>query len=359
MLPSAVDTAFAARVLVADQFCIRRGETVTVTADSVTDPAAVHAVLAAAGAAGAKPLLLRVPQLPYQGKLADPYVPDALSQAVAASDVWFDMTFPYLAGSSTHDKAMKAGRTRYLLLGDVDAPALQRLFGTIDLDTLFVLQAAFDDLIARSAGAAGRITAANGTDFTFRIGEPGGKKRRRADTPGTSTVLGSGIFYPEPDSVRGVIALDAVFHEYYRHLAEPIRLHLDGEIRRIEHVREHEVVTERSLRRAGGGSYGRVIHLTCGLHPAARFLGRFIEDIRTMGTNAIGLGVSWWEPGGGENHPDGVVIRQSLSIAGEEIVREGRIVAPAPLAQAARAAEAAMESVAPGGAERDGAHRSG
>jgi leucyl aminopeptidase (aminopeptidase T) len=343
-LPHVLDTARAARVLVADQFCVQRGETVLVTADSSTDASAVEAILAAASGEGAKALLMLIPQLPYQGKLADPYIPDAVASAVAASDVWFDMTFPYMAGSSAHDMAMKAGRARYLLLGDVNSGALRRLYGAIDLDTLFEVQSRIDDLVASSSGATCRSTSASGTDLSFRIGKPGGKKKRQANAPGGSTIMGSCIFYPEPESVRGVIALDAMFHEYYSVLPAPIRLHVDGEIREIEHIRDHELVTERSLRRAANGNYGRVIHLTCGFHPAARFAGKsFIEDIRTQGANAIGLGVPWWEPGGGENHPDGVVSRQSLWIDGEQVVQDGRIVAPAGLASAARTLEQAMQ----------------
>ena len=344
-LSQALDSARAARALVCDQFCVRQGETVVVTADTATDRAAFEAILAAAAGAGAKTLLILGPQLPYQGKLADPYIPDALASAVASSDVWLDMTFPYMAGSSTHDQAMKAGRARYLLLGDVNVGALQRLYGTAELDVLFDVQTRFDALIAQNQGAECRVTSASGTDISFRLGKPSGKKARHANTPGTSTVMGSCIFYPEPDSVRGVIALDAIFHEYYAVIDTPIRLNVEGEIREVEHARDHAAVTERSLRRAGNGRYGRVIHLTCGFHPAARFTGQsFIEDIRSVGANAIGLGVPWWEPGGGENHPDGVVTQQSLWIAGEQIVKDGRIAGPAELLRAAGALEQAVHT---------------
>lgn len=342
-LPQAFDVARAAQVLVRDQFCIQAGETVVVTADDATDPAAVEAILAAASAAGAKAMLILSAQLPYQGKLADPHIPDALASAAAASDVWFDMTFPYMAGSSAHDRAMKAGRTRYLLLGDVTSDAFHRLYATVDIDTLFEVQAKFDDLVAARVGAPCRVTGGSGTDIAFRLGKAGGRKSRHANRPGGSTIMGSCIFYPEPETVRGVIALDAIFHEYYTLLPAPIRLHVEGDIRAIEHVRDHEIPTERALRRAAGGDYGRVIHLTCGFHPAARFCGRsFIEDIRAIGANAIGLGVPWWEPGGGENHPDGVVARQNLWIDGEQIVREGLIVGPADLAGAARVLDQAL-----------------
>ena len=309
-----------------------------VTADAATDLSAVEAILAAASSTGAKAILMLSAQLPYQGKLADPYIPDALASAAADSDVWFDMTFPYMAGSSAHDGAMRAGRTRYLLLGDVNAGALCRLYGAVDIDTLFQVQSRFDDLMATHMGAACRVTGPSGTDITFRLGKAGGKKSRHANRPGGSTIMGSCIFYPEPETVSGVIALDAIFHEYYTLLPMPIRMDVEGDIRRIEHVGDHEILTERALRRAANGNYGRVIHLTCGFHPAAHFSGQsFIEDIRTAGANAIGLGVPWWEPGGGENHPDGVVARQNLWIEGEQIIREGRIVGPDGLAGAARA----------------------
>jgi hypothetical protein len=88
--------------------------------------------------------------------------------------------------------------------------------------------------------------------------------------------------------------------------------------------------------RAGGGEYGSIIHFSHGLHPAARMTGRcFIEDMRTIGSNAVGLGIPWWEPGGGENHPDTVLTEQSVWIEGEQIIRDGALVAPATLSERA------------------------
>jgi hypothetical protein len=97
-------------------------------------------------------------------------------------------------------------------------------------------------------------------------------------------------------------------------------------------------VIERALRRAGRGSYGNIVHFTCGYHPAARFTGTsFIEDQRVMGCNAVGLGLPPWMEGGGETHPDCVMKQQSFWIDGQQIVDGGAIIAPPALAQAARA----------------------
>jgi hypothetical protein len=295
--------------------------------------AAAEAIMSAAAVAGAKPALLLIPQLPFQGTLADPFIPEALAQAVINCDVWFDMTFPYLAGSHVHDRAMKAKRARYLLVGDLKAGGLQRLYGTATLDRLFELQQRFDRLMASRTGAKCRITSPAGTDFTFTLGRSVTEKLRRTERPGTFTIMGAGIYFPEPDSVQGDIFLDSIFHEYYVTPAKPIHLVVDGRIREIRHDGGQKVLTDRALRRAGGGDYGRVIHLTYGFHPSARYSGEsFIEDIRSVGSNAVGLGTPWWEPGGGENHPDGVIATQSLWVDGEQIVDDGVIVGPSDLA---------------------------
>jgi hypothetical protein len=104
---------------------------------------------------------------------------------------------------------------------------------------------------------------------------------------------------------------------------------VDGRIREVSGGGTELKVMDRALRRAGGGQYGSIIHFSHGFHPAARFHGgSFIESIRAAGNNAVGLGIPWWEPGGGENHPDAVVTMQSLWIDGEPIVRDGALVLP-------------------------------
>jgi leucyl aminopeptidase (aminopeptidase T) len=326
----------AVHVLLHEHFCVQRGENVVLTTDDRTDTALVRAIADGANALGAKVTVLAFPQLPFQGALADPWIPDPVTAAVCESDVWFDLSFPYMAGSGTFDKALERKRTRYLLLGDVDAAGFGRLYGTTDFDKLFALQSAADQLFAAAQGKAGRITSPAGTDIRFVVGKPATVKHRRATQPGAQTVPGSAIFYPELESVKGTIVLESIFHEYYTALREPLVMEVEGTVRSVAGGSE-AVVLDRSLRRAGGGKYGHVIHLTVGLNPGARMTGKsFVEDIRTVGCNAIGLGLPWWLPGGGENHPDGVVRRQSLWIGGELLVENGLPVAGHPLAELLR-----------------------
>ena len=117
----------------------------------------------------------------------------------------------------------------------------------------------------------------------------------------------------------------------------PLTVTVNGTISEIEGDPIDTRVLDRALRRAGGGDYGKVIHFTYGFHPQARFTGRsFIEDIRVIGANAIGFGLPWWVPGGGENHPDAVVTNQSLWIEDAVIAERGSLVGPPHLVELQR-----------------------
>ncbi len=323
----------AARTLLHKQFCLSQGQTVVVTVDDQTDPSLIEIFKTTTKEKDAHWVIIQLERLPFQGALADPYVPTLVDEAVASSDIWLDMTFPYLAGSRSFDAAMKGGRTRYVLLGDLQQRHFARLYDGTDYEKLFDLQEQADRYFAESVGKMCRVTAANGTDFHFVIGKSATRKLRYATEPGAQTVPGSAIFYPKLDSVEGIIILDAVFDEFYSHVSEKITIHIEqGKVRSSYSASSHrDLSIKRSLRRASADGMGNVIHLTVGLNPGAQLTGEtFIEDIRTLGANAIGLGTPWWLPGGGENHPDGVVLNQNLFVDGVQIVESGRVMESCP-----------------------------
>ena len=321
--------AVAANFIVRDFMGVKPGEQMVITADTATDPRAVQALLEAGKVQKARVAVLTIPQVPFQGALADPYIPESVAAAVKHCDVWLDITFPYIAGSKMHAEAMKQNRARCLQFHDLDAGGISRLFAGVDFNRLFDLQEAVDGVVNRSVGKTCRVTNAAGTDLTFTIGRPATKKIRRIDQPGTYTPPGSAVIYPEIESVRGTVVLDAAFHEYFTLLRSQIRMKVNGPIQEVSGGGTDLKVMDRALRRAGGGKYGSIIHFSHGFHPAARFHGgSFIESIRAVGCDAIGLGVPWWVPGGGENHPDGVVTMQSMWIDGTPIVKDGALALP-------------------------------
>ncbi len=330
------EIARGANILVRDYMAVRRGETVVITADTATDPKLIDALLTPIEEAEARGTVVTIPRLPYQGGLADPYVPRPVAGAVADCDAWIDLTFPYLAGSHVCDETLQRGRVRYLLGGDMGCAGLARLFGAVDLDVYYAVHKAFDEITAGAIGRTIRITDRRGSDVSFTLAKPGFAKPRRAERPGLYFVPGSCTMFPEPESVRGVLHVVAGFHEHYTRFFEPATLVIDGRIRDVTGGGSDRGVLQRALRRAAGGDYGHVIHFTHGIHPAARVTGEsFIEDMRAIGNDAVGLGIPFWLPGGGENHPDVILAEQSLWIDGQKVAEDGVLVSPPYLAKLA------------------------
>jgi len=328
----------AAENLLTNYMCVRPGEDVLITADTRTDPLVSAVVLEVAEKIGARAAISLASPLPFQGQLSDPYITRAQAEAVKACDVWIDLAFPYFAGSRVHDEAMKTSRVRYLLGGDMNAGSFERLFGAVDLDQYFEAMMAFDEVFAPAIGKTCRVTTRLGTDVRFTLGAPGLNKPRYARTPGMFLVPGTCTIAPDVKTVQGTLVVTNGFHEFYEYLQSPITLTVDSKITKVAGGGPSRIPLERAMIRAGGGSYGSIIHFSHGLHPAARMTGTsFIEDIRTAGSNAVGLGIPWWEPGGGENHPDVVMAEHSVWIGNEQIISEGVIISPSSLAAKAAA----------------------
>ncbi|AQH05405.1 hypothetical protein A9R05_41035 (plasmid) [Burkholderia sp. KK1] len=332
---STASAAAAADFLLRDYMAVTRRDQVLLTADSDTDRQAIDALVAACRVIGAQVSVATMPRLPYQGKLADPYIPDAVVSALSSCDVWVDLTFPYMSGSEAHAGVTRAGRVRSVNVLDLGADGLARLFSAVDFDDLFVLQDGLDTLIRDSEGKSCRITNQAGTEVEFVLAVAKKGKARRQDVPGTTAPMGSAVILPVPESVKGTIVVDAVFHEWYTPLRERLTIDVNGPITRIAGGGSDHAIFDRALRRAGKGEWGSVIHFSHGFHPGARLAGRsFNEDIRVRGNDAIGFGTPWWQEGGGENHPDAVCLQHTFVIDGKEIVKDGRVVWPPELAHA-------------------------
>lgn len=332
------DLARGAMVFVRDMMCVKKGESVLITVDTNTERRAIDAVQNAAYALGAKvATIVLAPPLPFQGGLADKYMPDPVVAAVQNTDAWIDLAMPYIAGSHCYDTAMHNNRTRYFLGADIGAEGITRLFARADLDQVFAVSDAFYEFLAGSAGKDCRITSRMGTDVRFVLAPPEGLAIAKATKPGGYFVPGTVLFVPELDSVKGRIVVETVFHEYYTPLREPMAFEVDGKIKSVSGGNTEQRVMDRALRRAGNGEYGHIVHFTAGYHPAARFTGQsFIEDQRVIGANAVGLGLPQWLPGGGENHPDCVMTGQSVWIGNDLIVDDGVFRGPPALVTAAQ-----------------------
>ena len=293
-------------------------------------------MLNSSDATGAKTAVSITRPLPFQGGLADPYISEPLAAALSNCDVWIDVTFPNMAGSQAYEQAMKSKRVRYLLSGDLKADGLVRMFGKVDLDALYRVQNEFIRVTGKAVGKTCRITNEAGSDVSFTLDAMPYPKPRRCAKPGLHTPLGAMPLWPIYESVKGRVVVGCAFHEYYVVMPTPMSFEINGRIKKVTGGGSERTVMDRALRRAARGNYGYVIHFTCGLQPSARFTGNsFVEDQRVAGNNAVGLGTPFWQPGGGENHPDAVMFMQSIWIEGRPIVDCGTIVGPPKLAKLA------------------------
>ena len=331
------DLAKAALILARDVMCIKTAEDVLITNDSNSDKTAVMAINNAASSLKARVATLEIsPPLPFQGGLADPYIADPVASATQNCDAWIDLCMPYMAGSATYHAAMKNKRTRYFLAADLGSGGIVRIFGRADIHKVFAVSDLLSAILAESAGKHCRFTTPLGTDVEFVLADPEGLTIERATKPGGFFVPGTVMVIPELETVKGTIICESTFHEYYTKLETPYRFVVDGKIKEVTGGGTELSAIKRSLKRAGNGEYGNVVHFTCGYHPAARMTGNsFIEDQRVVGCNAVGLGLPQWIEGGGENHPDCVMSEQSFWIDGEQIIDSGVIVGPVDLAKLA------------------------
>ncbi len=327
----------AAMACLRDYVCVGPGEEVLITTDTAADRELIDAIVAASLTIGARASVLTIPQLPLQGLLADPFMPRAVAGATAGCDIWIDLTFPYIAGATVHADAMAQGGFRYLLCSDLDAQGFLRLFGGPHLTAVTEFGARLFDFFLARAGGEARITTPGGTDVRFTLAESHLPEPAHANRPGMFMLPGASTLTPELESVRGTIVLETLFHEYYTPLRDCVRLTVDGRIRDFDGGGVDAALLDKVLRRAGGGEdYGYIIHFAHGYHPTARMTGRcFVEDMRTIGSNAVGMGLPFWVPGGGENHPDAVMSSHSIWIDGEPVVSAGAFVGTPALAEMA------------------------
>ena len=321
------ELARAAEIMVRDVLLVKKDENVLISADTNSDMRAVDAIQSSAYRQGAKVSVSVIPQLPYQGSLGDPFIPEPMGAAARSCDVWIDICRPHMGGSGIHDASMKNGRTRYYLAAALSTEPLIRIFGKVDLEAMFAFTDAANELVGRSKEC--RLTNNIGSDVKFDLKGAHVVRRCRADAPGMTAVFGSIPLIPIEESVQGTVKVDAIAIEYYSRLSEPITFKVNGKIEEVSGGGSEGRVLERAMKRACKGEYGNFIHFTHGIHPSARATGTcFLEDTRVIGYDAVGLGVPYWVEGGGENQPDAVMSNQSLWLDGQQIAKDGVIVGP-------------------------------
>lgn len=325
----------ASDVLVNELFKLKEGETLIITADTLSDKRVVDATARAAFTAGAKPLILWTSTPLGTGRMTDAWLPaEAMREALKVTDAWVEFNYQYLLYSQTYDIVAKANKKmRYLCLPAMHTDVFVRLFARVDHRPLAKFVTRITEMTRQAKHV--RLTSAAGEDVEFdnHPTYPIGAETGYADTPGTHMLAGQIGWSPAFDTVNGTIVFDGSLVPQIGIVTQPVKLTIvKGAITKIEGGRE-AAQWEAFLKSFNHPQMMRLAHVCYGFHPGAKLTGQIGEDERVWGCTQWGLGAvgSQLAPPDGfpaPSHTDGVTLNTSIYLDGRQITDKGRILDP-------------------------------
>jgi leucyl aminopeptidase (aminopeptidase T) len=318
-----IELSAAAHKLVSDFRPLKPGQQVLISADTASDLRVVNAVAGAALAVGASPTVVWYPNQPEP--MMEP--PRPVSQAAAASDVWFDFAVAYQLYSPAYTRALESGCI-YVCLTGMDVDMLVRTVGRVPYDPLRRMA---DWLYRRSQAAESvHVVTPAGTDLWMKIDKAGDPFWEPPPSQGGFPQMlgGQSGFMAHRESYEGVLVFDGTLWPPVELglLHNPVRLLLEGGyVREINGGREAAVYA-RYLEQANNPYAYLMEHACYGFNPGVtRPTGRILEDERVFGCMQFGVGAT---PLGSPVHTDGVALSASVWLDDVQIVREGCYVHP-------------------------------
>jgi leucyl aminopeptidase (aminopeptidase T) len=320
--PSGILEDVARRVVV-DYLGLTPDEAFVLVTDTGAATEVAEAVLAAAFERGADAAHVLIAQRARSGE--EP--PPAAAAAMAAADVCLCIVARSLYHTRAKGEAQASG-TR----GCFNAPAQLDAWtaGAMTADFGVIRQTA-ERLAARLRGADRvRVTSPAGSDVTVCVGgrEPRGWVSGIVRKPGEASAFPGGevSFPPLEGTAQGTIVFERVMTDLGR-LAEPITIKVeDGHA-----VAFAGGAAADRLRALVAGVPGatNIAELGIGLNAEARLGGDITESKKKLGTAHFALGDNAGGYGGVVEcplHLDGMLLDVTVSIDGDEVVRDGVLV---------------------------------
>lgn len=324
----------AADNLIKGIFKVKPGETVVLTCDSLSCMNVVNAVAASALAAGANPMVIKIPAPDGVGQAADPKLPiEPLTGAVSNCDVWIEFNQKWLLYSTPYQKAIIANKKlRYMCLVEFTEEVMIRTM--CDIDTVKLTE--FMNRVGELNRAAKKIrmTTPGGTDVTFETDDRHVVSVDAGDAskPGVYMMMGQLNVVPKYGSVNGVIVFDGtVTPPFGRTPDMPIKLTVENSvIVKIEGGNDAKAY-EKWLKSFNDPGMLKMAHVAYGFNPGAKLSGNVVEDERVWGATEWGIGYVSPTVGGPEgqaavSHTDGICIDTSVWLDGIQIMDEGKMV---------------------------------
>jgi leucyl aminopeptidase (aminopeptidase T) len=250
--------------------------------------------------------------------------PTAVAEAMAASDVVLAPTIQSLSHTAARRRASEAG-TRIATLPGVTEEMLARVMSA-DMGQLRRRGGAVADRLSEAAEA--RITCPNGSDL--RLGLEG---RRAIPDAGELTERGAfgnlpcgeGFIAPVEGTSWGTLVVDGSMAGVGR-VEDPVELVVEGG--HLTSARGGQGMAFMELLTAHGEDGTNVAELGIGTNEKAIVTGNILEDEKILGTCHVAFGASAAIGGTVQVpvHLDCVLMRPTVELDGEPIVREGELL---------------------------------
>ena len=320
-----MEVAHGALKLVKDIMLVQPNETVVVNIDTASDKRVAQAVVNAAYAIGASPVLLLHPL--QKEAFTQPTPP--VAAAIEKADVWIEFAYNTLMHSDCFRNAMDNG-TRYTCLCGMDVQMLVNTMANVDVDLVIefgeyltsVIEAA-DEILIQSPGGT-NLSAKKGNRFVKHSGVKATKK-------GWSVMLcGQVSFSPFEETIEGTLVFDGALFPPAELgiLKDKVIMNVEkGAITSIEGGPEAQIFKDWLASWNDPNMY-RIAHWSPGFNPGVtKPTGRIVEDERIFGSIEFGIGSQGKTLGGAywdaASHTDGVVLNPTIYFDGKLFEKDG------------------------------------
>jgi leucyl aminopeptidase (aminopeptidase T) len=309
----------AVRAVIRDCLVVREAEDVLVVANPATE-ALGKRLRDQAEEAGAEAILALIAE--RESHAEEP--PPAIAAAMLASDVILAPTVQSLSHTAARKAATDAG-ARAATLPGVTEEMLARVMSA-DMAELRRRGHALAEILTR--GSEVRITCPRGSDLRLSIeGRTGIPDAGELGEPGAFGNLpcGEGFISPRHDVGEGCLVVDGTIASIGIP-AEPVELELNGGS--LISASGEEGGRLLDLLTAHGPDATRVAELGVGTNEKAIASGEVLEDEKLLGTVHVAFGASAAIGGAIQVpvHLDCVVMEPDLTIDGEPVVQDGRLL---------------------------------
>jgi aminopeptidase len=303
---------------------VKPNERVLIVTDTMRDQSVAHALMAAAMAAQAEPVLMVMPT--RRSSPQEP--PAAVRAAMQAADLAFLYTTYSLTHSSARVAAQQAGARIITMPGVTEDGFLRTL--SVDIDRLVSLTNRLADRVARARSA--RVTTELGTDMRYELEHPLATLDGVAKNPGDLDAFPPGLFLsvPRANSASGVAVVDGSITQVGR-VTSPVRMSFEnGRLVAIEGGNEATRLSNLLASLDDPNAY-EFAAWGIGTNPGAALIGEdpSFEGERVYGWTHVSTGSSATLPGGtvqSKIHLDGIISQPTIFLDDEMILESGKFV---------------------------------